>query len=629
MNKFLFQQFAGLVIFFAGCLEQAYGSPLGSVPSPPYKEAPEADHHDIERHFMQGLDIHQPLNCDTLSTLGRLVYIQQASLDNYVNYANLFSQFVFSPPDYHRCKGVVKDLFVDALENALIEDPLAINKPCGKNLHSVIEPFLFRYQALANDYFDKYEQDPDSPWLYHQLERLEDVAESACLMAGVGFEIPETLSMWQEKILQGIPSHKRHHTHERTWTLDHVMSSRVPDESEFLILPKDMLKCMKDSAVSRAETPSGWASRLSHLPDWDITAEGSLAWRTDAANCVIHFCSTLNNVKCQLISFIERLADYPSPEHFINDLMNYNERNKSKGINRSNHNTSGNFIKYRSTRSPESHIQNTVFINSEHGEQTEHPELIALLHNIVDDHTGEKMRLNPIPEHQDRHAQRTGRDIQGRNIRILDTHFYFPDKSITDQDSSNLVRKVRSTRTKQANEEIASSRRRKTDSRNTKGAERRGTRIRGHQNFHLEVDSQTYKMEIETAGQTLNIWKKRADPEVDFGQYNNNGVFTIARPGLYFIYSQMTYYDNSGRWCHAIKKNSDLITKCLASEWGMSIDSGTNQYVPTVHNCFTSIAVYLDRQDEISIISLYGRRTAHQGENMTYWGIVRLGDGGR
>ena len=73
-----------------------------------------------------------------------------------------------------------------------------------------------------------------------------------------------------------------------------------------------------------------------------------------------------------------------------------------------------------------------------------------------------------------------------------------------------------------------------------------------------------------------------------------------------------------------LQKNSNIIAKCLASEWGMSVDEGTNHYVPTVHNCYTATVVYLHPDDELSITSLYGRRTIHQGTDMTFWGIVKL-----
>lgn len=73
-----------------------------------------------------------------------------------------------------------------------------------------------------------------------------------------------------------------------------------------------------------------------------------------------------------------------------------------------------------------------------------------------------------------------------------------------------------------------------------------------------------------------------------------------------------------------LQRNTEIISKCLASEWGMAIDDVTERYVPTVHSCFTSTVMYLRRHDEISIISLYGRRTVHQGKEMTFWGMVRL-----
>ena len=151
-------------------------------------------------------------------------------------------------------------------------------------------------------------------------------------------------------------------------------------------------------------------------------------------------------------------------------------------------------------------------------------------------------------------------------------------------------------------------------------------RIKGTQLFHLGADPSQYTMEIESAGQTINIWKPSDDlPPIDFGKYDSTkGVFTVTRAGLYRINSKITYYDNSGRWCHSIKHNGTHIAKCLTSEWGINIDEGTNHYVPTVQQCANSISIYLDRGDKISITSLYGQRTLHNSPDMNFWSITKL-----
>ena len=63
--------------------------------------------------------------------------------------------------------------------------------------------------------------------------------------------------------------------------------------------------------------------------------------------------------------------------------------------------------------------------------------------------------------------------------------------------------------------------------------------------FHLQVDSSMYSMEIEQAGQILNVWTEREARSVKFGEYQNNGKFKVDRRGLYYIYSQVSYLNVS------------------------------------------------------------------------------------
>ena len=148
---------------------------------------------------------------------------------------------------------------------------------------------------------------------------------------------------------------------------------------------------------------------------------------------------------------------------------------------------------------------------------------------------------------------------------------------------------------------------------------------------HFTLES-TDHVEIEKEGDVITSWieevqhSHRQRRQRQFGRYHRtNGTLTMTESGTYLVYSQLTYYDNSGRWCHAIKHNDGIAAKCMATEWGMSIDKNTNRYIPTVQTCYTSISLFLRRRDTLSIISLYGRRTIHNSGDLSFWGISRLG----
>ena len=149
--------------------------------------------------------------------------------------------------------------------------------------------------------------------------------------------------------------------------------------------------------------------------------------------------------------------------------------------------------------------------------------------------------------------------------------------------------------------------------------------------LHMEADQSKYRMEIERAGQILNIWtvrneKRRYRAErANVAQYHNNGAVRILTSGVFLLYSQLTYYDNSGRWSHGMKRNNDVIAKCIQHEWGMSVDPKTMKYVPTAQTCVTNIVTYLQKGDLLSIVSFYERRTLHHAKDMTYWGVIKIG----
>ena len=50
-----------------------------------------------------------------------------------------------------------------------------------------------------------------------------------------------------------------------------------------------------------------------------------------------------------------------------------------------------------------------------------------------------------------------------------------------------------------------------------------------------------YSMEIDNAGQTLNVWRPREGRRIRFGEYQNNGKFKIQRGGLFYVYSQVSH----------------------------------------------------------------------------------------
>lgn len=149
---------------------------------------------------------------------------------------------------------------------------------------------------------------------------------------------------------------------------------------------------------------------------------------------------------------------------------------------------------------------------------------------------------------------------------------------------------------------------------------------------HFALDSR-YAVEVEQEGDTLVAWsevqlhRRSRQRRQQFGKYDRaSGTLTITKSGWYTVYSQITYYDNSGRWCHAIKHNEAIVAKCLASEWGMALDENTNRYIPTVHSCYTSRTLFLRRRDTLRIISLYGQRNIHNSGDLSFWGVSRLGD---
>ena len=86
----------------------------------------------------------------------------------------------------------------------------------------------------------------------------------------------------------------------------------------------------------------------------------------------------------------------------------------------------------------------------------------------------------------------------------------------------------------------------------------------------------------------------------------------------------MTYFDRTGRWSHTVGVNEKPFIKCLASEWGVETDPDTNVLYNTIHQCYTSAVIALQRGDKVGIYSMYPDRVMHEDKEMCFWGLVKL-----
>lgn len=88
----------------------------------------------------------------------------------------------------------------------------------------------------------------------------------------------------------------------------------------------------------------------------------------------------------------------------------------------------------------------------------------------------------------------------------------------------------------------------------------------------------------------------------------------------------MTYFDRTGKWSHGVSVNGQVYIKCMSSEWGIGTDPDTGLFYNTIHQCHTSAVTHLKSGDKVSIVSMYPERTVHEDSDMSFWGIVKLGN---
>ncbi|XP_037075076.1 protein eiger-like [Pollicipes pollicipes] len=109
-------------------------------------------------------------------------------------------------------------------------------------------------------------------------------------------------------------------------------------------------------------------------------------------------------------------------------------------------------------------------------------------------------------------------------------------------------------------------------------------------------------------------WMSRHGFSDDFQLYG--GQVTVRRPGVYYIYAQINYFDVSDLNGFEIRVDSRPIVTCLTME-----GSDNKQKANT---CHTSAATYLNSGDSVTIHDLQRLRISQFLPDRSFFGLVRL-----
>ena len=155
---------------------------------------------------------------------------------------------------------------------------------------------------------------------------------------------------------------------------------------------------------------------------------------------------------------------------------------------------------------------------------------------------------------------------------------------------------------------------------------REARRSQKTQFYHLEMDVYVRHRNIAESGQRIDQWSQGRNhgyyAKADFGTYDQTEeAFTINQTGLYNIYTNITYVNNTraGYSIKRIRANGGhrSLSKCIFQEHGLEGSS-----IP--FTCYSSIDTKLIAGDKIYLNNLYRDANIYPNRDMTYWGIIKL-----
>lgn len=108
------------------------------------------------------------------------------------------------------------------------------------------------------------------------------------------------------------------------------------------------------------------------------------------------------------------------------------------------------------------------------------------------------------------------------------------------------------------------------------------------------------------------------EQEVDNHFQVENGVLTVQEPGLYYVYAQICYHNNSTRNGFIIFHGDKPFLQCLSNIF-------TNN-VPMLNTCHTSGLIYLRHNEHIHIRDFNANREAilKHTNNRSYFGLIKI-----
>lgn len=148
-----------------------------------------------------------------------------------------------------------------------------------------------------------------------------------------------------------------------------------------------------------------------------------------------------------------------------------------------------------------------------------------------------------------------------------------------------------------------------------------------HLHYAHSTQQRTPILSVTETELPLGPWTPHYQASVDHGLFsilNDSSSVVITVPGLYWLYSQFTYFDRTGRWAHSIDVNGQMFIKCVSADAGLTLNTENNIYITSIHHCYTAAPRYLLKDDTVTIHSLYMDRNVTLDTKMTFWGVLKL-----
>lgn len=102
-----------------------------------------------------------------------------------------------------------------------------------------------------------------------------------------------------------------------------------------------------------------------------------------------------------------------------------------------------------------------------------------------------------------------------------------------------------------------------------------------------------------------------------------DGRIRISKPGLYLVYAQIYYADHHDINGFRIYQNDNIVAQCTTMTYSL-VD---NQRVMKRNTCFTSVLIYTQASDTISLREVEGERYTIFEPTKSFFGLVRLNSG--